>query len=107
MERSNIVSVVRSVITPDTDRHAFDRWYADDHMPKVIERLGPLEGFRLWSLNEPSVHIAVYRYIDRVAIEARSVDAYRGLIAEFDAAWPGVIRTNEWLEMAANGKRCS
>lgn len=100
MHKGNVISIVRSTITPRTDRDAFDHWYSTDHMPKVVERLRPEEGFRFWSVSDPRIHVAVYRYRDRASIEARSPDAYKGLIAEFDAAWPGVTRTNEWLEAA-------
>jgi hypothetical protein len=89
--------VVRSVVARPEDRPGFDRWYRTDHMPKAIAWLGAVEGWRYWSATDPSVHYAVYRYPSLEALHTRDDANRRALMAEYEAAWPGVSRTREVL----------
>jgi len=91
--------VVRSVVTRDADRAAFDRWYGSDHMPKALRLLGAVEGWRFWSETEPSVHYAVYRYASLEALHERDDVNRRALMDEYERTWPGVTRTREVLRM--------
>ena len=90
--------VVRSMVLDEADRAGFDRWYATDHMPKALAVLGAEEGWRFWSHTDPSVHVAVYRYRSMAALLDRPALGREKLMAEYEAAWPGVTRTREALE---------
>ena len=56
-----------------------------------------LEGWRYWSVDDPAIHYAVYRYATLDALQSRNDANRRALMAEYEAAWPGVTRTREIL----------
>ena len=91
--------VTRSVIPSEADRAAFDQWYSTDHMPKAIRLFGCEKAWRMWSLDDLSVHCAVYQFADSLSAQTRDETARQKLIAEYDAAWPGISRTREILEL--------
>lgn len=92
--------VVRSVVAESGDRAAFDAWYEDDHMPKALEMLGAIEGWRFWSETDPALHYAVYRYASLDKLQHRDDEGRRALMNEYERTWPGVTRTREVLRMA-------
>jgi hypothetical protein len=93
----SVLLVVRSVVTNPAERAGFDHWYSTDHMPKAVRLLGALEGWRYWSVDDPAIHYAVYRYATLDALKNRDDAGRRALMAEYEAAWPGVTRTREIL----------
>ena len=92
--------VVRSVVSEPGDRTAFDAWYEGDHMPKALEILGAIEGWRFWSETDPSLHYAVYRYASLDKLHHRNDAGRRALMSEYERTWPRVTRTREVLRMA-------
>jgi hypothetical protein len=97
--------VVCSVVLNQDDRAAFGDWYESDHMPKAIKWLGALEGWRYWSVTDPSRHYAVYRYPSLEAAVHRDDAKRKALMDEYEAAWPNVTRTREILQ-SAGGADC-
>lgn len=96
------VFMVRAVVADQADRPAFDRWYADEHLPDALRLFGARSAWRGWSLADPSVHFAFYEFEDstamRVAIDS---PALAELVGEFDRAWGArVTRSREMIEMA-------
>ena len=59
------------------------------------------KAWRFWSVNDPSLHQAMYEFADQAAFDrAMSGDALKTLVAEFDRCWPEVTRTREVLVLA-------
>lgn len=90
--------VVRSVVANAADRAGFDHWYETDHMPKAIRLLGAETGWRFWSLTDPQLHYAVYRYPSLDALQTRHPANRAELMREYESTWPGVTRTREVLQ---------
>lgn len=93
----HVLLLVRSVVLAEMDRDAFDHWYSTDHMPKAIRLLGVEQGWRYWSLDDPSIHIAIYRYRDERAFRQRCAEKVRSLMDEYEATWPAVTRSRELI----------
>jgi hypothetical protein len=93
--------LVRATVPDAGDRDAFDRWYAEEHLPDAIKAFGATQGWRAWSRTDPSVHMAFYAFESVAAAEAVAHSpAIKDLIAEFDRRWGGkVTRTREVLEL--------
>jgi len=92
--------VVRAEV-PETDRAAFEHWYATDHLPLAVATFGALRGWRAWSRTDPAVHYACYEFADLE--EARAAvrpERNAPLVADFDRVWGGrVPRRREILEI--------
>jgi hypothetical protein len=95
--------VVRAVVADAADRAAFDRWYADEHLPDASKAFGALHAWRAWSRTDPTVHCAFYSFDSVETAEAiTTLPAIKVLIAEFDARWgERVTRTREILAVSA------
>jgi hypothetical protein len=95
--------VVRAVVADVADRAAFDRWYADEHLPAAMKAFGALHAWRAWSRADPSMHCAFYSFDSVESAEAITTSAaIKAPVAEFDARWGGkVTRTREILAVAA------
>ena len=77
----------------EADRAAFDRWYEAEHLPQAKAAFGALAAWRGWSALTPGVHIAFYEFADADSARAAlASEAMKGLIADFDCAWPAVAR---------------
>jgi hypothetical protein len=94
--------VVRAVVADPGDRAAFDTWYRQEHFPDAIRAFSASAAWRGWSLTDPSVHCADYRFASLDRLEAvMSGSAIKALIAEFDRCWLGrVTRTREILAVS-------
>ena len=94
--------VVRAVVVDPVDRAAFDRWYAEEHLPDAVKAFSALHAWRAWSRTEPAVHCAFYAFDSVATAEAISTSpAIKVLVAEFDASWGSkVTRTREILAVA-------
>jgi hypothetical protein len=56
---------------------------------------------RFWSLDDPSLHQAVYQFGSEAALHAMlKGDALTQLVADFNRDWPDVTRTRELLVLA-------
>ena len=93
--------IVRAEVPDAGDRAAFDRWYAEEHLPDAVKAFGAERGWRGWSRTDPSVHFAFYQFADPARLDAiQGSDALKGLIAEFDRAWgTRVRRSREMVEV--------
>jgi len=95
--------VVRAIVASPADRPAFDRWYADEHLPDAQKAFNAQHAWRAWSRTDPAIHYAFYSFDSVESAEAITTSpAINALIAEFDARWDGsVTRTREILRVAA------
>jgi len=70
-------------------------------VPDVVKTFGVESAWRHWSLSDPSVHQAMYRFADQAALEhAVNSDEMKRLVADFNRDWPEVTRTRETLVLA-------
>jgi len=92
--------VVRSVVEEPL-RQKFDRWYSTHHLPMALSDFKAEKCWRFWSALDAGVHYAVYQFADMARLdEALKSDAFKGLVADFDQAWPsGVTRTRDMLNV--------
>jgi len=92
--------IVRATV-PETDRAAFDKWYADEHLPDAKGAFKATKACRGWCEEDPSLHIAIYEFPDVAQAKAiASSDQIETLIAEFDRVWQQrVTRTREVVEI--------
>ena len=91
--------IVRAEVS-EADRDAFDRWYADEHLPDAKAAFNVQKAYRGWS--DGGAHFAFYRFADLAAAEkATNSEAIATLIAEFDRVWQDrVIRTRQVVDVA-------
>ncbi len=93
--------VVRATVADPAKRAAFDKWYADEHLPDAMKSFGAVRAWRFWSVSDPSVHQAMYEFTDQAALDrATGGSEMKRLVADFDRDWPGVTRTRESLSLA-------
>lgn len=57
--------VVRAIVTDAGKRAAFDRWYETEHVPDAVKAFGVSKAWRFCSLDDPSLHQAMYRMTRR------------------------------------------
>lgn len=93
--------IVRAEVADAADRAAFDRWYAEEHLPDAVKAFRPARAWRGWSHAEPAVHYAFYEFesLDRLR-RATAPETLKDLIAEFDRVWGDrVRRTRDMVEI--------
>ena len=93
--------IVRAEVADVAHRDAFDKWYAQEHLPEAKEKFGAVSASRGWSDVDASLHYAFYEFRDlKAARDISSSEAIKGMIAEFDRHWDGkVTRTREVVEI--------
>jgi hypothetical protein len=93
--------IVRATIPDPAQRAAFDKWYAEEHLPDAAKSFGAQKAWRFWSESDPAVHIAQYQFADRAALDrgTRPENMTR-LVADFDKAWPAIKRSREIMTLA-------
>jgi len=93
--------IVRAIITDPDKRAAFDRWYETEHLPDAVKAFGIAKAWRFWSLDDPSLHQAMYQFDDEAKLNAMlQGDALQRLVADFNRDWPDVKRSRETLVLA-------
>jgi hypothetical protein len=94
--------VVRAVVPDERDRPGFDIWYRKEHLPDALKAFKAVSAMRGWSVEDPSVHTAYYRFDTLAAVQAISDSPeIKVLIAEFDRVWDTrVQRTRDILQIA-------
>ena len=93
--------VVRATVPDASKRAAFDRWYETEHLPDAVKAFGVSKAVRFWSLDDPSLHVAMYQFDDEASLAAvLEGDALQKLVADFNRDWPDVKRTRETLVLA-------
>ncbi|PJG52248.1 hypothetical protein CVM73_26290 [Bradyrhizobium forestalis] len=93
--------VVRAIVTDASRRVAFDRWYETEHLPDAVKAFGVTKAWRFWSLDDPSLHQAMYQFDDEAKLNAMLAgDALQKLVADFNRDWPDVKRSRETLVLA-------
>jgi hypothetical protein len=92
--------VVRSVVEEPL-RKKFDAWYSAHHLPMALSEFKAEKCWRFWSAADAAVHYAVYLFPDMARLDAAlKSDGFKGLVADFDQAWPsGVTRTRDMLNV--------
>jgi len=93
--------MVRAEVKDPAVKKAFDRWYADEHLPDALKGFKARRAWRGWSAVDPSVHHAFYEFDDLARAQAiQGSDALKRLVAEFDRAWGDkVTRTRDFVEV--------
>jgi hypothetical protein len=93
--------VVRATVSDPSKRKAFDEWYHSEHLPDAAKAFGVTKAWRSWSVSDPAVHVASYRFADQTALDrAMGGEAMKMLVADFDRCWPEVTRTREIFVLA-------
>ena len=93
--------IVRATVSDPAKRAAFDRWYAQEHLPDAAKTFGAQKAWRFWSDTDPAVHQATYQFADRSALDhGTRPEVMKRLVADFDNAWPKVLRTREIMILA-------
>ena len=93
--------VVRAIVTDPAKRAAFDRWYEREHLPDAVKAFGVAKAWRFWSLDDPSIHQAMYEFEGEAKLTAMlEGDVLKQLVADFNRDWPDVKRTREMLVLA-------
>ncbi|WP_426407708.1 hypothetical protein [Bradyrhizobium ganzhouense] len=93
--------VVRAIVTDAEKRAAFDTWYETEHVPDAVKAFGVAKAWRFWSLDDPSLHQAMYQFDDEEKLAAMlKGDALTKLVADFNRDWPEVKRSRETLVLA-------
>ena len=93
--------IVRATVSDPAKRQAFDTWYSREHLPDAVKSFGAVKAWRYWSASEPSLHQAMYQFLDKAALD-RAIEGpeMKRLIADFNRDWPDVTRTREVLVLA-------
>ena len=93
--------IVRATIADSAKRAAFDKWYAEEHLPDAVKTFGAQKAWRFWSETDPAVHQATYQFADRAALDRGTrPDNMKRLVADFDKAWPHIKRSREIMTLA-------
>ncbi|KYK45304.1 hypothetical protein A1D31_35290 [Bradyrhizobium liaoningense] len=93
--------VVRATVPDASKRAAFDRWYETEHLSDAVKAFGVSKAWRFWSLDDPSLHQAMYQFDDEAKLNAMlKGDALQKLVADFNRDWPDVKRARETLVLA-------
>ena len=93
--------VVRATVSDLAQRAAFDRWYAQEHLPDALKSFGAQKAWRFWSDTDPALHQAMYQFADRAALDhGTRPEVMKRLVADFDQAWPAIPRTREIMTLA-------
>ena len=93
--------VVRATVSDPAKRGAFDARYSREHMPDAVKSFGADKAWRFWSLTDPSLHQATYRFADQDLLDRATNGAeLQRLVADFNRDWPDVTRTRELLVLA-------
>jgi hypothetical protein len=93
--------MVRAVVEAPL-RQKFDHWYSSHHLPMALAEFKCEKSWRFWSTADAAVHYAVYQFADQGRLDAAmKSQGFKGLVADFDQAWPkGVSRTRDLLTLA-------
>ncbi|HKD26896.1 MAG TPA: hypothetical protein VKC66_13465 [Xanthobacteraceae bacterium] len=100
MERNKAYFMVRAQVPSESERAKFDHWYETHHLPLAMDTLHADKGWRFWSRSDPSVHYAMYEFKDMPTL-CKCLDSpgFKMLVADFDKAWPQVIRSRDQIEI--------
>ncbi len=92
--------IVRATVADPAKRAAFDKWYAQEHLPDAVKTFGAQKAWRFWSESDPAVHQATYQFADRAALDhGTRPEVMKRLVADFDKAWPGIPRQREIMTL--------
>src|SRR4026208_2514977 len=93
--------IVRAAVADPAKRAAFDKWYAQEHLPDAVKTFGAQKAWRFWSESDPAVHPATYQLPDRASLDrAVTGEGMKRLVADFDRDWPGIPRQREIMTLA-------
>jgi len=87
--------IVMAKVKPEQE-DAFNKWYDEDHMPKALNRFPGVFGGKRYKILEGGDgfnYMALYEFSSYEHVtETVKSDVIKGLIAEFDAAFPNTPR---------------
>ena len=93
--------IVRAKVADAAEKHSFDRWYQNEHLPDALKGFNARRAWRGWSAVDPLVHHAFYEFAD--IAQARAIqgsDALKRLVVEFDRVWGDkVSRSRDFVEV--------
>jgi hypothetical protein len=93
--------IVRATVTDAAKRAAFDAWYSREHLPDALKSFGAQKAWRFWSATDPALHVAIYQFADKAALErGTGGEEIKRLVADFNRDWADVTRTREVLVLA-------
>jgi hypothetical protein len=93
--------IVRATVTDSAKRAAFDAWYSREHLPDALKSFSAQKAWRFWSATDPAVHVAMYQFADKAALErGTGGEEIKRLVADFNRDWADVTRTREVLVLA-------
>src|SRR5262245_2651347 len=98
--------MVRAQIADEAMKHAFDRWYNEEHLPDALNAFGARRAWRGWG-EDPLVHYAWYEFEDLASAKAiPGSDDFKRLVAEFDRAWgKKVVRSRDFVTVVQSESR--
>ena len=93
--------IVRAKVLDAAEKHSFDRWYQNEHLPDAVKGFNARRAWRGWSAVDPNVHYAYYEFDDVAAAQAiQGSDALKELVVEFDRVWGDkVTRSRDVVEV--------
>jgi hypothetical protein len=94
------IFIVRSTVADPAKRAAFDKWYKDKFWPEALKSFRVEKAWRFWSLSDPAIHQAIYRFDDEAALDRAMKEEVPQLIDKFVRDWPDVPRIRETLVLA-------
>jgi hypothetical protein len=94
------IFIVRSTVADPAKRTAFDKWYQDELLPDAVKSFRVKKAWRFWSLSNPAIHQATYRFDDEAALERAMKEEVPRLIDKFVRDWPDVPRVRETFVLA-------
>lgn len=94
------VFIVRSTVADPAKRATFDKWYQNELFPDAIKSFRVKKAWRMWSLTDAAIHLAVYQFDDEAALDRAMKDEVPRLIDKFVHDWPDVPRVRETFMLA-------
>jgi len=94
------IFIVRSTVADPAKRAAFDKWYEDKFWPDAVKSFRVKKAWRFWSLSDPAIHQAIYRFDNEVALDRAMKEEVPPLIDKFLRDWPDVPRIRETFVLA-------
>jgi hypothetical protein len=94
------IFIVRSTVADHAKRAAFDKWYRDKFWADAVKSFRVKKAWRFWSLSDPAIHQAIYRFDDEAALHRAMKEEVPQLIDKFVRDWPTVPRIRETFVLA-------
>jgi hypothetical protein len=97
---SAAIFIVRSTVADPAKRKTFDAWYQNELFPDATKSFRVKKAWRMWSLTDPAVHLAVYQFDHEAALDRAMKEEVPRLVDKFVRDWPDVPRIRETFTLA-------